>query len=102
MPALVSEVTTLLSTRPEVDASIAIGKIIWEEARHYRVSITINELHADEEGHRNLFAGYDTVVAGSLIRRRAETFKISDLRAWMEAIAQKAIAVIHTRTSINV
>jgi hypothetical protein len=91
---LVSEVLGLLATRPNIDPDAAIESILWNQVRRYRISITVGDTHASEQGRRRLFDGYDTVAGGEAHRRRAETLHVQNLRAWMQALAEKAIVAI--------
>ena len=99
---LTAEVTALLQTQQDVDPDIAIENIIWKEARHYRVSITVGDTHADDAGRLRLFKGYDTVAKGAVNRRRAEAFHIQNLRIWMDALAQTAIAAVQAKVPAHV
>jgi hypothetical protein len=99
---LTAEVTALLTTQPGVDPDIAIQNIIWKSVRHYRISITVGDTHADDAGRCRLFKGYDTIASGALKRRRGETFYIRDLRQWMQALADKAIAAVQAEVAAHV
>ena len=88
---LTAEVSTLLATRPDLDADQAVKKIIWKEARAFRVAITVGNTHGDEAGRKRLFRGYCETVPGEVSRRRAETLRLADLRCWMKHIARKAL-----------
>ena len=88
---LTARVSTLLATRPELDSDQAVQKILWSQARAYRVAITVNDSLNDAKGRKLLFKGYSTIVSGSVTRRCAETLYIGDLRSWMERIAKKAL-----------
>ncbi|MHB0990281.1 MAG: hypothetical protein ACYC0M_03255 [Burkholderiales bacterium] len=99
---LTSEVVAILQTHPTIDPYLAIQNIIWNEARHYRISITVGDTHSDDEGRTCLFKDYDTTVSGNIQRRRGETFHINNLRQWMNSLAQRAIAAIHTQAAANV
>lgn len=92
---LVSEVVGLLATRPNIDPDAAIESVLWNHVRRYRISITVGDTHASEQGRRRLFDGYDTVAGGEPHRRRAETFHILNMRAWMQTLAEKAIVAVH-------
>lgn len=94
---LLADVTALLSTRPELDADVAIENILWREVRRYRVSITISDTHNSEAGRARLFKDYDEIAPGIIIKRRAETFYIQDLRQWMQDLADRAIELIQQR-----
>jgi len=99
---LVSKVTTLLETQPRLDLEQAIGQIFWEEARSYRVAITVGDTHGNEAGRKRLFKGYDTVVEGDVARRRAETLYLKDLRAWMQQLADNAIEALEELEAAHV
>ncbi|ODS68320.1 MAG: hypothetical protein ABS38_06910 [Acidovorax sp. SCN 68-22] len=89
---LVAEVTTLLKAAPHPNPSAAVQKIIWADARRYRVSVTIENGHAEERGRQRLFADYDEVAPGDRSRRRGETLLVPNLRNWMAALADLAIS----------
>lgn len=99
---LVAEVTSLLERHPTVDVDEAIRKVIWAEARHFRVSITVQDTHSTSTGRDRLFKDYDTIVAGDIKRRRGETFHVADVRAWMSTIANMAISHITSLTPAHV
>jgi hypothetical protein len=69
---LSADVSSLLSTRPGVDADKAIENVIWRKVRRYRVSITVGNTHATATGLKRLFKGYDEVAGGDVARRRGE------------------------------
>lgn len=89
---LVAEVTSLLKAAPHPDPTMAVQKVIWADARRYRVSITIENDHTTERGRVQLFSGYDKAVPGDRTRRRGETLLVPDLRAWMATLAELVIA----------
>jgi hypothetical protein len=91
---LTAEVAALLRGREGLDVDKAIENIIWKQARHFRVCITVDRSHADEAGRQRLFRDYDVVATGAVSRRRAETFLIADLRAWMARLAERAIVAL--------
>lgn len=91
---LVAEVTGLLEKRAGVDVDEVIQKVIWKDARHYRVSITVGDAHSSPEGFVRLFKDYDVKVLGDVKRRRGETFYVNDLRPWMDKVAAEAVAHI--------
>jgi len=91
---LVAEVTGLLEKRHGIDVDDVVRRIIWKDARHFRVSITVSDSHATDVGRGRLFKDYDTKVQGDVKRRRGETFCVRDLRAWMDSIASKVLAHI--------
>lgn len=92
------EVSAMLDVRaaadPMFDVDTAIASTIWNQARRYRVSITIGDTHNSENGRRGLFKGFETAAPGSVDRRRAETFYLPAMRDWMAAFASRVIAKI--------
>lgn len=99
---LVARVTSLLETRPEVDPDEAIAGVLWDDARSYRVAVTIGDEHNSEDGLNKLFKGYDDNVEGDVERRRAETLYVKDLRLWMTCIVDKALAVLEELEAAHV
>lgn len=91
---LVASVDTLLATRPELDPDTAVRNVIWKKARAFRVSVTISDSHNSEKGRKALFKGYDEIVPGKVARRRAETLYLTDLRIWLNTLADMAIAEV--------
>ena len=88
---LVAKVSTLLESRPDLDPDQAIRQVFWNQARAYRIAITVDDTHGDANGRRRLFKGYHKTVSGDVSRRRAETLHLDDLRSWMDRIATMAL-----------
>jgi hypothetical protein len=88
---LTHEATGLLEANqisfPELDIDDAIDRILWQQARRYRVSITTGKTHNKDADRERLFKGYDEHAGGEVIRRRAETMHFDDLRKWMNDFA---------------
>ncbi len=99
---LAAEVSTLLSTRPELDPDQAIQQILWKKVRAYRVAITVGNPHSSADGRKRLFKGYSSVVTGKVTRRRAETLYLNDLRSWMKCLAKKALKAAEKVTASDV
>jgi hypothetical protein len=101
-----AEITSILQTQHDIDIDAAIDIILWKNIRHYRVSVTIGNTHADDVGRKRLFDGYDTIIKGvtqiDQEKRRGETFLVNNLRNWMEQLAQKAIASIQSKVVADV
>jgi hypothetical protein len=93
---LTHDVTSLLQTQlggpSAIDVERAVEGILWKEARRYRVSITVKDEHQADEARAALFAGYDEKAAGPVVRRRAETIRIPDMRVWMNRFADRVKA----------
>ena len=93
---LTADVSSLLSTRPGIDADKAIENVIWKQVRRYRVSITVGDTHSTAIGRKRLFKGYDEIATGDVARRRGEIFLVHQLRPWMAALADQAISFLKT------
>ena len=82
---------------PDLDIDDAIDHILWQEARRYRVSISIDDKHKPGDQRKKLFKHYDASAAGNVVRRRAETMHFDDLREWManfsHLVAEKIKAI---------
>jgi len=100
---LVSETTTLLAANRHLDPDKAVHEIMWKQARAYRVSITIGDNDCSSEGRKALFKGYKKTTPGNNVgKRRAETFHQSELRDWMDRMANKAIVAAKELEAKNV
>ena len=98
MPELIQDATTILEAQqrhfPDLDVDDAIETILWDEVRHYRVSITTSDTHAKDTARKRLFKGFDKVAPGKASRRRADTLHVDDLREWMKEFCKLTIAQI--------
>lgn len=83
---LISEVMVILKLKGGLDVDKAIEKLIWNNARAYRVAITTKQ-DADLD---SIFEGYSDTVAGQITKRRSEVLPLAKLRPWMDAIATRA------------
>lgn len=79
---------------PELDIDSAIERIAWEDARHFRVAVTVDTSHDIDDARAALFKGFDEVAPGQAARRQAETMAIPKLRDWMGAFSSKVIQQI--------
>ena len=79
---------------PELDIDGAVERIVWEEARHFRIAVTADTEHDDDDVRAALFKGFDEVAPGLAARRQAETIAIPKLREWMKVFSGKAIKQI--------
>lgn len=87
---LAAEVTRLLETAKSINVDEAVETIVWKNARHYRIAITIDDEHSNADGPKKLFNGYNAVVEGDVIRRRGEVLHLNDMRGWMATLAASA------------
>lgn len=79
---------------PDLDIDRAVERIAWEEARHFRVAVSADTAHDDDNVRALLFKGFDEVAPGLAARRQAETIAIPKLRDWMKTFSEKAIKQI--------
>lgn len=87
---LLSELTTILSTAmPRTEAEDAVQRIIWKNARRYRVSVTVAPGRSDVERRKALFKGYRSAAKGKCIRRGGEMLVLDELRNWMNRFANE-------------
>jgi len=67
----------------------------WQRKKRYRVCVTIPDGSDGDAARRALFDGYDMHAPGPTAeRRKAETFALNDLRAWMKAFSLKVVAQV--------
>lgn len=69
---------------PALDVDQAVDRIVWQQMRRYRVSITTGATHSSDNARQRLFGGYDVSAAGGVTRRNAGTMHFDDLRDWMD------------------
>jgi hypothetical protein len=72
---------------PDLNIDDAIDRILWQQARRYRVSISIDDKHKAAGDRKKLFKHFDSSADGDVARRRAETMHFDDLRQWMSDFA---------------
>ena len=98
MPELIHDATTILEAQqrhfPGLDVDEAIETILWDEVRHYRVSVSTSDMHAKDAARKKLFKGFETVAPGKFRRRRADTMHFDDLRGWMAEFCKRTISQI--------
>lgn len=99
---LTADVSSLLSTRPGIDADKAIENVIWKQICRYRISITVSDTYSTAAGRKRLFKGYDEVATGDVARRRGEVLLVHQLRPWMASIANHAIAFLNAMGTTHV
>lgn len=79
---------------PDLNIDDAIDRILWQQARRYRVSISIDDKHKAADDRKKLFKDFDSLADGDVTRRRAETLHFDDLRKWMSDFADLVEAKI--------
>ena len=95
---LLAGLTAILQRYQVPDIERLLESVQWEENKQYRVSITASPDDAeDDEARKKLFKGYEDVIEGQdILRRRAETFEVTDLRIWMNQFCSRVIKVVET------
>lgn len=91
---LLNEITPILErNRSTLDVDECLKELLWEQIRTYRVCISVKE-NQDNKSRRKLFMGYGKVAKGKIIKRRAETFVINDLRQWMDNLCKRIVRIL--------
>jgi hypothetical protein len=97
---LTSEITSMLEAQqaafPGLNVDEAINRLLWQEARRYRVSVTISDTHKSEPKRKGLFKDYDTSAPGDVLKRRAETMHFDNMREWMTDFSSRVETQIKT------
>lgn len=88
---LVELVTSLVDRHNPENCDDIIEKVLWDQQRAFRVSVTGDPQHQTETAKKSLFKGYETTISGDPEKRRAEILIIDNLRDWMEDISQLAL-----------
>ncbi|WP_395313312.1 hypothetical protein V1603_23025 [Enterobacter sp. ECC-219] len=91
---LIASVTSLLERSNFQDPDSIVASILWQDKRAYRVAITVGKTHSTAAGRKRLFEHYDEKVQGDIVRRRADTLYLADVRSWIASISDKAIVAI--------
>lgn len=68
----------------------------------YRIGITRQDEHDDEDGRKKLYKDYDKKVSGSVDRRSAASINLGDLRKWMTLFSEKVIIALEAKKSKDV
>ena len=89
--------TAILQRYQVPDVERLIESVHWERNKHYRVSVTVSDEESADKEREKLFKGYDGAVGGAdVVRRRAETLSLPDLRAWMNQFCKRVIRIVET------
>ena len=91
---LTAGVIAILGHHRVENADAVVEGILWDEQRAYRVAVTVSTRDASASAQTRLFRGYSKSVRGDVLRRRAEIMPLTDLRPWMNTLANKALAAI--------
>ena len=91
---LIAGVTSILARHDIENADDIVANILWEDQRAYRVALTVAPNQTSTTAQTGLFEGYVQSVQGDIMRRRVELMPLTCLRPWMNALADKALALI--------
>jgi hypothetical protein len=91
---LTNELTALLERYQVGNLDQVIADAHWLNRKAYRVSITIAPAEEPAEVRAAIFGGFDTCAPGGVVRRRAETLTLPNLRDWMDTFCAQVIAAI--------
>jgi hypothetical protein len=86
----------LLAPRQDIVSDDAIQTVLCKKNRRFRISVTVSPFRSIAKERKKLFKGFNSVILGNKIRRRGETIEIAGLRPWMDGLAKKAIAAVHS------
>lgn len=91
--------TTLLKYRTDLinDVDNALESLIWSDTRKFRVAITVDHSHDNEDGIKSMFKGYDVTVPGDRTLRQSEYICFDDLRNWMDNFSTNVIVILESR-----
>ncbi len=96
---LLSEVTSLLAQHlQDSEVGKVLQNVFWARDRAYRVCITAAANHQGRVGRATLFKGYTKQVRGKVVRRRAETVTLTNLRTWMDSLSR--LVVTHLKSEL--
>lgn len=87
-------VTPLLKSLSEDDREIAITRMIWERARHFRVALTAGQDQIKNDAYNHLFDGYEDHAGGDVSSRLAEVMPMQDVRKYLDDLAKEVISRI--------
>ena len=91
---LIAGVTSVLGGNNIDNADQIVANILWDDQRAYRVAVTVPPSHTSIPAQKGLFEGFEDSVQGDVNRRRVELMPLSCLRPWLNALADKALAII--------
>jgi len=85
-------ITPLLRSLSDEDREIAIGRMIWDRARQFRIALTAGEDQIQNESYDHLFDGYDVHAGGDVSARLAEIMPMQDVRQYLDDLANEVVA----------
>lgn len=91
---VLSAIMPLLSSLSEDDREVAIGRIVWNKARHYRVALTAGQDQMRDGTYNYLFDGFDDHATGDVSARLAEVMPMDNVRKYLDDLAKEVIEKI--------
>lgn len=89
-------ITPLLSSLQEEDRELAIARLVWERARHFRVALTVGDDQIQNDAYNHLFNGFDDNAGGKVTARLAEVMPMKDVRKYLDDLATQVVAKIQS------
>ncbi|GGB09631.1 hypothetical protein GCM10011491_41950 [Brucella endophytica] len=89
-------ITPLLSSLQEEDRELAIARLVWERARHFRVALTVGDDQIQNDAYSHLFNGFDDNAGGEVTARLAEVMPMKDVRKYLDDLATQVVAKIQS------
>lgn len=89
-------ITPLLSSLQEDDRELAIARLVWERARHFRVALTAGDDQIQNDAYNHLFSGFDDNAGGEVTARLAEVMPMKDVRKNLDDLAAEVVAKIQS------
>lgn len=89
-------ITPLLSSLQENDRELAIARLVWERARHFRVALTAGDDQIQNDAYSHLFSGFDDNAGGEVTARLAEVMPMKDVRKYLNDLAAEVVSKIQS------
>jgi hypothetical protein len=84
-------ITPLLKSLSPEQREIAIQRIIWNRARHFRIALTAGADQIQDGAYTHLFAGYEENASGEVSSRLADVMPMEDVRVYLDDLAKEII-----------
>lgn len=97
---LSAEFSALLERSPGVDVVAAANTVFRDDGMAFRAALTVGASHSTDAGVTRLFKGFDGVVPGRRRKRRGHVLYLTNLRAWMQEIADLSLLEIDRLASV--
>ncbi len=84
-------ITPLLKSLSPEQREIAIQRIIWNRARHFRIALTAGADQIQDGAYAHLFTGYEENASGEVSSRLADVMPMDDVRVYLDDLAKEVI-----------